>query len=228
MGAIELLGSFGPKCVSAVIEISCAPNSKKRQALYNTEALVNALEWGGYCPQDIYSGIYYYNGGNYRSNATHSREIDFWIKQLRLDDDLLESIFGEFSALSKKRNDKNVFQFIERVNLGKYEFTSKYVEQLLAYGGEKQSLSNVRGLIFEIVGRRTLAEAVEDCGEVLEISIEPPKIVIDGRTTYQMDAARQIDSVVCCPDKENFSRFMDNLKKMDFIELNIHPYSKLC
>ncbi len=216
-----MLDSFGPDCVAAVIEVGCAPFKKKTQAHYNANALANALLWGGYQPQAIYTGISYWNGG-----VSLCDDVDFYIKHVDIDPEAFD-VLDEFIIASEKKNDKKLERFVDRVQEGRLSFDRDYVRKLIAYEGQNSKYSNVRGLLSEIISKKTILKNIGEHGELMEITVEAPRIKLNKKAVYSMDADRELDLVVCSPDKEEFSKVLDNLRKYRYIELTINPSSGL-
>lgn len=216
-----MLDSFGPNCVAAVIEVGCTPFKKKRQAHYNTNALANALLWGGYQPQAIYTGISYWNGG-----VSPRGDVDFYIKHADIDPEAFD-VLDEFIIASEEKNDRKLEQFADKVQERKFSFDRDYVRKLIAYEGQNSRYSNVRGILSEIISKKTIEKTIGEHGELIEITVEAPRIKLNKKAVYSMDADRQIDLVVCSPDKEEFSKVLDKLRKYKYVELTINPASGL-
>lgn len=216
-----MLDSFGPDSVVSVIEVGCAPFKKKAQAPYNTNALADALSWGGYEPHAIYTGISHWNGcGSLRDG------IDFYIKHIDIDPDAFD-VLDEFIIASGEKRDRKLARFVDKIREGRYSFDRDSVRRLISDEGQNSKYSNVRGLLSELISKRTIEKNLGEHGELIELTVEAPRIKLNKKTTYVMDSDRQIDLVVCSPDEEAFSKFIRNLREYKYVQLTINPSSGL-
>ncbi len=163
------------------------------------------MAWNEYDPHRIYTGVIHWNG-----NVTSCGDVDFWIKHKGIDPNGFDSL-DDLILLMSGKTDKYIKSFVNKVKFGKQTINPDEVYRLITQEAHNQKYSNVRGILSELISRKRIAKNLEGLGTLVEVSIDSPKITLNNKVTYELDANRQIDMVVSCYDDTDFSRFLDNL-----------------
>ena len=216
--------------VVAVVEVSCTPEGKPRQARDNAQYLDFILtRHCGMNHVDVYRGI------------------DYW-RQPR-DEEMLEAEMSEFStdfAVYHKRMPKGTIDSLDPARVGQLTIDARKVNVIgaddfltdeLAYSlicdeesARNGDYSRLRGKLAHSASRAIIQRALKGStpgaaieSRVMEFSTDPKMICIDGEW-LTLERNGQIDLLVTFPETADYHKFMARMGK--YKHLSVTPPTK--